>query len=240
MNYYPHKEIKVFGSVGLSFCLSVTNITLKVMNRLRWNFKKGWRVVKEQVIKFWWRSRFLTTQSGIHPLLNKLERSLLKIFRIALQCYKDQFIKFLGWSGLHAGAPNRNSGQYGGIEPPCWRSVLSECSCLSCFWATMFLIYYYISALLTVSAFHHSLYFCNTYYVSGSGFQPASSTPGIHSIGIWRTPSLKHESPACTFFTSSRFFSTSFFTSWVYQSRKNVLLFSGHPVVTNEPFLYRL
>lgn len=48
--------------------------------------------------------------------------------------------------------------------------------------------------------------------LSGSGFHPLSSTPGMFSIGICLTPSLKHFSPGYTFCISACFLSMIFFT----------------------------
>ena len=45
-NYLLGKGGYVFGSVGLSVCLSVNNITQKVMNGLEWNFMDGSWVVQ--------------------------------------------------------------------------------------------------------------------------------------------------------------------------------------------------
>ena len=47
----------VFGSVGLSVCLSVDSITQKVMDGLEWNFMEGSWVV-QWMIKIWWWSEY--------------------------------------------------------------------------------------------------------------------------------------------------------------------------------------
>lgn len=52
----------------------------------------------------------------------------------------------------------------------------------------------------------------STDLLSGSGFHPRSSTPGMFSIGICLTPSLKHFRPGYTFCISACFLSMIFFT----------------------------
>ena len=64
------------------------------------------------------------------PLLNKVGAESGDIFRIALHWYKEQLFKFLGDPEHHVDSPVMNSGQFGGNELPCWRSALSECSCI--------------------------------------------------------------------------------------------------------------
>ena len=60
----------------------------------------------------------LTVQSEIWPLLNKIWADFDEIFRIALQWYKEQLIKF--WSDLdhYADSPNWESGQHEGNKLP--------------------------------------------------------------------------------------------------------------------------
>ena len=76
------------------------------------------------------RITMLNVLSEIWPLVNKLWADFDKIVRIAVQWYKEQLIKILGWSGSSCWLSNRESGQYGGNELP-WprRSALSEWSC---------------------------------------------------------------------------------------------------------------
>ena len=97
--------------VCLFVCLSVSNITKKVINGLRW---------RKQVIKFvviW--ITMLTTRLKIWPLLNKLGANYDEIFRITLQWYKEHLIKFLGWIWIAMLTQNFESRQCGVLIVNC-------------------------------------------------------------------------------------------------------------------------
>ena len=73
----------------------------------------------------------LTAPSEIKPLLNKIWADFDKIFKITLQLYREQLIKFWGDVDHHADSPNRESGQYGGNERPWprrWERFVCACA----------------------------------------------------------------------------------------------------------------
>ena len=60
----------------------------------------------------------LTAQSDIRPLLKTLLSHFDELFRIALQCCKEQLIVFLSDVDQHADYANLESLTYCGNEPP--------------------------------------------------------------------------------------------------------------------------
>ena len=87
--------------VCFSVCLSVSNISQTVMTGLWKKFMEGTWMVQEANNRFWWQSGSPCWHPNqeIWPLLNKLWADFDEIFRKALQWYKEQLIKYLGWPG---------------------------------------------------------------------------------------------------------------------------------------------
>ena len=100
--YYLCQGDYIFGWVGLFFmsvCLSVSNITQKVMNELQWNFMEGSRVVKGTSV--WLDFGSNPDHHADCPIGNPAIYQQIwtdSFFRRALQWYKEQFMKLLGWS----------------------------------------------------------------------------------------------------------------------------------------------
>ena len=115
-NYFRQWDY-VYSSVYLFVSLSVSNITQNVINKLRWNFMDGPRVVKltsDQILEViwimiwpWWKF-------------------------VLCKCLEyDGCLWDIWWrmSFEITDSPNWESRQYGGNELLCWRYALSECSC---------------------------------------------------------------------------------------------------------------